>query len=123
MDRSDSHQPFDVTTIASTYVPESATAPNAQTVNESNRVETQVAPVVEPGVEPVVQPQGEPDAASEAALVPAQPSSNPRPYTDVGSDLKSFFFQLNYDRSFCNNLLTFSLYPDDLRRGCGVERT
>ncbi|XP_056854188.1 uncharacterized protein LOC130494599 [Raphanus sativus] len=112
MDPSDSHQPFDFTTITNTYVPEGVTAPNispttTQTVNELNRVEANVEPVVQPHVEPpvqphvepavqphvepavqphvepAVQPHVEPHAASESALVQAQPSSNRRPYTDM----------------------------------------
>lgn len=131
MDPSDSHQPFDFTTITNTYVPEGVTAPNispttTQTVNELNRVEANVEPVVQPRVEaavqphvepavqphvePAVQPHVEPHAASESALVPAQPSSNRRPYTDVSSDLKSFSFNSIMFWSFCNNLLNlFSL--------------
>ncbi|KAJ0233217.1 hypothetical protein HA466_0284360 [Hirschfeldia incana] len=84
MDPSDSHQPFNCTTITSTY-PEDVTAqnispPTTLTVNELNLVEAQVEPVVQPHVESVVQPQVEPHVephvASESALVPAQPSFN-----------------------------------------------
>lgn len=102
MDPSDSHQHEGVT--AQNISP--VTTP---TLNELNRVEAQV--------EPQVQPEAQPQAPSEAALVPAQPSSNQRLYTDVSLDLKCFFFQINYVWSFGQNLLTYYLYADDLRCG------
>ncbi|KAL0716924.1 hypothetical protein Bca4012_066246 [Brassica carinata] len=91
MDPSDSHQPFDSTIITSPYVPENVTTLNISplatlTLNENRveaQVDSQVQPQDEPEVQPLVQSHVETHAASELALVPAQPSSDRRPYTDM----------------------------------------